>query len=236
MLSEFASTLKDIFFPALCFACEAKIPSGFVCRKCLEKIIYMRPPMCRLCSKPLGASKTGVCRDCRGRDVYFDRTICVAAYKEPLAGLIHSFKYARYDYLAPFFSDLMSQHLQKIGFQPARYTLATGVPIHRLKRKGRGYNQAALLGLNLAKYFKIPFRDDIIYTRQLRASQTKVKAGARAKNALDAFESSAMCTNEDILLVDDVFTTGATVNACAKALKAGGARSVTVVTLTKTLK
>jgi len=130
----------------------------------------------------------------------------------------------------------MIKHLSEIGFNPSHYHLNTPVPLHKDKLKIRGYNQAGLLAKLLSNYFKIPFRDDIIGNTNIRPSQTKLRKEKREKNVEGAFVVKENLRNKRIILVDDIFTTGSTVNACSKALRERGAEGITVITLSKTLK
>lgn len=225
--------LKDIVFPLLCLACETKIEDGILCASCKGKIEFLHPPTCRLCSEPLGDNKTGLCKNCLGLKLPFNRVLGIAVYKEPLITLIHLFKYKQARFLADFLTSLMIEHLVKIGFQAKSYELFTAVPIHLLRKKEREYNQAALLANILAKYFKKPFIDDIIYAKEYRVSQTKLQKEKRQENVKDLFVVKQGLGGKNIILVDDIFTTGATVTACCQALKQRGAHKITVITLAK---
>ncbi|MCK4912151.1 MAG: ComF family protein [Candidatus Omnitrophica bacterium] len=151
-----------------------------------------------------------------------------------MLSLIHLFKYKNYDYLAGFLSSLIIKHLSEIGFNPNKYKLITSVPLHKDKLKIRGYNQSGLLSKLLSNHFKIPFKDDIIENTNIRPSQTKLPREKREKNTEGIFVVKENLENKSIILVDDIFTTGSTVSACAKALKEKCAGNVTVITLSKT--
>ncbi|MDP2923470.1 MAG: ComF family protein [Candidatus Omnitrophota bacterium] len=234
MLEKYMKAAKDIFLPSLCFYCEQKISKGYLCKSCQEKIELLYPPLCRFCSKQIENNKTGLCKQCMGKTFAYDRIISVTSYKEPMISLIHLFKYKNYDCLIDFFSSVMLQFFLKIGFDFSSYADITSVPMHHAKLRDRGYNQAALLAKSLANYFKIPFKDDIIYEKNERVSQTKLERQKRQESVKNAFLAKNNVSGKKIILVDDIFTTGATISECAWALKEKGAQIVTVITLSKT--
>lgn len=234
MFNDYLRAVKDIFFPCLCLCCGKKISKRYLCGECQEKIVFLHPPRCRYCTKPLAPNSSGICKECSSKIYPYQKIISTTVYREPIPGLIHLFKYKNCDYLAGFLSSLMIKYLSKIGFNPSRYHLITPVPLHKDKLKIRGYNQAGLLAKLLSNYFKIPFRDDIIGNTNIRPSQTKLQKEKREKNVEGVFVVEENLRNKRIILVDDIFTTGSTVNACSKALGERGAENITVITLSKT--
>ncbi|MBU1366725.1 MAG: ComF family protein [Candidatus Omnitrophota bacterium] len=244
VLKGYLKAAKNIFFPSLCFSCEKKISGEYLCPKCKEKIEFLHPPLCRFCSKPINPAparrgwinnnEVGRCEECLGKPLTYQRVICVTAYKEPLVGLIHLFKYKNYDYLAGPLSLLMANYLTTIGLNLSGYHFIVPVPIHPYTLKTRGYNQTALLGKNLANYFKIPFRDDIIVERIYKKSQTNLNKQEREKNIKGVFTAKKNLKDRRIILIDDIFTTGATLRECASVLKNNGASNITAITLSKT--
>ena len=234
-LTGFGNYLKaarDILFPCLCLYCEKKIPRGYLCRECLEKIVFLYPPRCRCCAKPL-FSVSDTCEQCSGKVYPYQRLISTTAYEGPMISLIHLFKYKNYDYLAGYLASLMVKYLSKAGFNSHNYHFVTPVPLHRDKLKIRGYNQAELLAKLLSNYFKIPFRDDIISNTNIRPSQTKLSVEKRKKNVEGIFAATENLSGKRIILIDDIFTTGSTANACSQALREKGAEAITIITLSK---
>jgi len=128
----------------------------------------------------------------------------------------------------------MIQHLKAIGFVSYYHDYIISVPMHRDKLKMRGYNQSQLLAKALSNHFKIPLNNDIIEVTKLRPSQTKLTKLDRTPNVEGIFRASSKAKNLNFLLVDDIFTSGATIAACSKSLKEKGANIVTVITLAKT--
>jgi ComF family protein len=234
MFKNALKTFADIVIPNLCFVCEEKITSGHLCKKCVEKIEFLFPPLCKLCSRPFVPNKKRICGKCKSTNAFpYEQLICVTTYREPIASLIHLFKYENYSYLSDTLSALMIKHLAKIGFKFSDYDIIIPVPMHRAKLRERGYNQSELLAKTIAKHFNISLRNDIINVKSLRPQQAKLDGTKRKENLKDLFEVKENMEGKNIMLIDDIFTTGQTVKECAAALKGKGAR-VTVLTLAKT--
>jgi competence protein ComFC len=214
MLRNYLKALQDILIPRLCFHCAKKIPQGVICRECLGLV----EPAKQAAQLPAGA--------------LYNRLICAVEYKEPVITLIHRFKYSHCDYLAGCLAEFMVQSLARF---PANADLITCVPTHPQKLKARGYNPPGLLARSLANYFKIPFADDIIYEYAYRPSQTALTREKRSHNPENAFGAKDTCRGKDIALVDDVFTTGSTINGCCRALRKQGAGTITAITLARSL-
>lgn len=234
MLKSYITAVKNIFFPALCFCCEDKlIASKYLCKKCKDQIKFLTAPCCQLCSSPVVSHKINLCKTCSAKHFFYDKVICASHYTSPIQQLVHLFKYKDCDYLSALFASLLTSHLQNIGFTAQGYDFITSVPMHPAKLKMRGYNQAELLGAALAKDFNKPFKNDIIYQTKLRPSQTKLKKKERAENTKDMFTVKEDLSSKRIIVIDDIFTTGATAQSCAYALKEKGAGSITFITLAK---
>ncbi|MFA5007983.1 MAG: ComF family protein [Candidatus Omnitrophota bacterium] len=233
MLKKYLAAIKDALVPRICFSCEEKIPSGYLCQECLEQIEFIYPPLCQFCSNRLANKKEKICAKCSKKNFPYERLICITKYKTPIIELVHLFKYKSYDFLVELFAFLMINHLKKIGFEPSCYDIMTAVPLYKTKLRDRGYNQAGLLAQYLANYFKISFKDDIIYATRESLSQTKLNGKSRLENIKGGFGTKEKLENKKVILVDDIFTTGSTVKECACALYENGA-AVTVLTLSKT--
>jgi len=235
MLGKYIKTMADLFLPPLCFCCEKRILEDYLCGNCQKKLMFLHPPLCRFCAKPLSENLTGVCKNCQKKTFSYERLLSILAYREPLISLIHPFKYTNCNYLGQFLSSLMINHLKKIEFKGYDYDLITAVPMHKHKLKSRGYNQAEILGKLLSNYFKIPFQNDIIYDINIRPQQAKLSSLKRKDNIEGAFKVEKDLKDKSLILVDDIFTTGSTARACSEALKAKGAQRITVITLAKTI-
>jgi len=232
MHNKCLGAIVNILFPRRCFMCNKIIQSGVLCEECEMKIHFLKPPLCRICAKEIN-NNLYVCRSCRGRKIYYDNLISCTAYKEPIKTLVHLVKYRHYDYIINFLSSLMVQYISKINIPIKNYDYMVNVPSHPLKLREREYNQSRLLAQNLSNSLGIPLKSDIIFCKNNRPSQTAVSKEMRAKNVENNFLVREKLDNMDIIIIDDVITTGATLSECAKALKEKGANSVLALTLAK---
>ncbi|MCF7873600.1 MAG: ComF family protein [Candidatus Omnitrophica bacterium] len=222
MLKKWLVTTKNLFFPAVCLACGKKIKQDYLCSSCKKKIKILKAPTCYTQLK---------INHNNNKEILTVLSSCL--YKEPLKNLIHSFKYKRNPYLAEFFSRFMLKQLKVIKFNPQNYDFVVPVPLHRYKIKARGYNQAELLARPLAKYFQLPLKDDIIISKYIKNSQTKLSSRKRKENVQGKFIVRKNLKNQNIILVDDVLTTGATISTCWQALSEKGANKIYSTTLAK---
>lgn len=230
---SWGQSFRDLLFPRLCFICGAKITDGFICPGCFKKIIFLPPPLCTMCSSPLRNGKMNICKNCLGKNFFYERLISITCYTEPLVSLLRLFKYKHYDFLKNFFCSIIINHLKKTGLDFAHYDLILSVPSHPLRIKERGYNQTELLGKLIAEYANLPFEKNILACKNYYESQTTLPNSQRLKNPKGCFSVSRSLPGKKIILIDDVVTTRATVSECSRVLKTTGAKNITVITLTK---
>lgn len=227
--------LLYIFFPNTCFCCGRDLPhdnQSPLCRDCTIKLEPVCGLICQRCGLPL-KSGGAHCFNCRGSKAakykcsYIRSALC---FNEPSRALIHAFKYEKYIRIAKFFAPLMYKTFKENPpFFEAEALIP--VPIHKSRLKQRGFNQAEILAKHLAVYCTLPCEDILIRKRKTE-SQTKLNRKQRQQNITDAFEikKGAKIKGRAFILIDDVCTTGATLEECAKVLKAAGAREVLALT------
>ncbi|HOG00940.1 MAG: DNA utilization protein GntX [Firmicutes bacterium ADurb.Bin248] len=188
---------------------------------------------CMLCGREALTDARCLCADCAGRlspppeepcPAALDGFAAGARFDAATAGAVHRMKYGDARYLAPFFASLIEV--------PAdwRVDALTPVPLHKNKLRARGYNQSALIAYALAKRLGLPVEEELLVRARDTGSQTALDAALRTRNVAGAFLASPAAAGKRVLLVDDVRTTGATVCACAAALRAAGASGVYCVT------
>jgi ComF family protein len=189
---------------------------------------------CRSCRTPFIDSypldEHDLCTVCRESQVNFDFAYSFGSYEGSLRQLIHLFKYAKIEPLAVPLSRLLARAMP-VG---ECFDLVVGMPMHWRKRWERGFNQAELLALPLAQRFGLPLAKNLTRTRYTK-SQASLSEAQRQQNLRDSFgvRRAAEIAGKRILLVDDVFTTGATLRASASALKRAGATHVSALTLAR---
>ncbi len=227
--------LLDIFFPSACHRCGKRIDSkeNCICGSCYQEISFIRPPLCVHCGIPMPTGESHLCGDCLNNPPPYSLARSLVVYEDLPRRLIHQLKYAN--------DATVWKPLEKIArhfdFSPfIRCDLVVPVPLHHEKLKKRGINQSLLL----AKLF---FRKSMVITPLVLIKNKKTKPQAelgvslRKRNVKDSYiiKNADIIRNKNICLVDDVYTTGSTVDECARVLLAAGAREVRVVTFARVL-
>lgn len=211
------------------------------CASCWEAIPIIQPPYCPRCGIPYGvksafhATPAFLCKDCRITAPHFDRAISVGYYNGVLEEAIKQFKFQDRKSLGRPLAQLMLTHLPP-DLDLFGYHGIIPVPLHPKRQRERGYNQAAILAKELARQLHLPLlRKNLRRVRSTEHQTAQTGRKARQQNVKDAFQvrHPDALQDKDVILVDDIMTTGATANECAKTLKQAGARLVLVLTLSR---
>ena len=231
----------NLLFPFKCIKCKTFIYNDAVfCHECWKAIEFISEPCCEICSHPLQFSfnvpkHLQICASCHKDKPLFDKLITVFKYTEDIKTVILNFKYNDKTLLAKPFSKLITTRL--ISAQQQDFDMITSVPLHKKKLRQRMYNQASLIAKNIAVNIKAPFIPNLLIRSKYDPSQTTYTKKMRIKNIRGAFAINKKylesIKGKKILLVDDVITTGATINECCKILKQGNCSSITAVTIAK---
>ncbi|MCL5773123.1 MAG: ComF family protein [Firmicutes bacterium] len=229
----FINGLLDVFFPPLCVFCGC-FDEKSLCKNCRKKIEFIGNSCCKLCGYPLNKLNDSAVCDCKVERFSFEKAVSAAVYEGSLKDAIHRFKYYRKKVLAHAFSRLMEECYRNFIKDPVDFIVP--VPLFKKKESERGYNQSELLAKNLGKFLGIPVRNFILRIKDT-ASQTKLGRTERRENVKSAFQYQGPPGMEaKVLIVDDIMTTGATVNECARILKEAGNFKVYVLTLARGVK
>jgi competence protein ComFC len=176
--------------------------------------------------------KPGLCNRCRTQPPNFYSLRSLGYFTGPLRDAIHSLKYQRNLGLGEFFSIPLVQVIRREKWQ---IDLVTAVPLNEKRQKERGYNQAEVLANPIARRMGISYSTNLIKRIKQTKSQVGLSLVERQNNVADAFLTvSSLVSSKNVLIIDDVATTGSTLDACAKALKDAGTRNVFALTLAKT--
>ncbi len=228
----------DLLYPRSCAGCGTSLAgkTGQLCWDCQADVRPIAPPFCYWCGNPVEGrvDHRYVCYHCTAAAPHFTRARCAARFEGVLPDLIHAFKYQDALWLAPDLVDLL-QACWNTHFADWPCDGVTAVPLHPARRRARGYNQARVLAVGLARRLGRPHWDGLLHRLRATETQTHLTARERLRNVAGAFEigSPRRLRERRILLVDDVMTTGATVSEAARALRAGGAAEVYVLTLAR---
>ena len=199
-----------------------------MCRACFEALPFVGTPFCRRCGAPTAFEVYG-CGECRGRDFEFDGARAPLRYEGVGEELVHTLKYGGYTrvvekVMAPLMAGLLDR---------GRFDGVVPVPLHRARLAKRGFNQAQLMARGVAGRINAPVLDKLKVVRRTR-DQVELSAEARRTNVAGAYAPRGPVAGR-VLLVDDVFTTGATLSECAGALRRAGGKEVQALTLCRTV-
>ena len=217
----------DFFFPRWCLGCRQE--GAFLCPSCLTRLPHLLPPLCPRCGQPQALETCPFCREWR---------LSIDTIRSPyrFEGLVHQavvlFKYQNLRALAPILGRLLKDYLDS---HPLPFDAILPVPLHPRRQRQRGYNQAGLLARELGKLVGMPVAQGAI--RRVKATPPQARAQRREErraNVTRAFVCQERgLEGRNLLLVDDVSTTGATLDACAQALKKAGAKAVLGLTIAR---
>lgn len=225
-LATAGQALLDLLYPPRCPGC-GKIGVVY-CAACQAAIEPVPAPACPRCGHP--AETVRLCPTCERTPSALDHIAATAVFASPLREAIHALKYDNNRSLARPLGERMAAFWQA-GHMEA--DLIVPVPLHRSRQAERGYNQAALLAHVLGQATGIPVAERTVMRKKATRQQALLNAVERRANVKDAFTCRADMTGKRIVLLDDVCTTGSTLEACASALRAAGAASVWAFTLAR---
>jgi len=227
-LNQLKGIVLDLFFPPRCVGCGVR--GSLLCSSCRLSLPCFYSPLCAKCGRPL-ASGT-LCSWCEQRSMEIDGIRSPFRFDGAMREAILSFKYRNVKAIAPLLAQLMAEYLVA---NPLLAEVLVPVPLHRRRLRQRGYNQASLLAVELGRLSSMPVVDGSLVRLRDTPAQTRTRSvEERQSNVAQAF----FCRNEElagkgVLLIDDVCTSGATLDACATALKAAGATSVWGLTVAR---
>ncbi len=230
------STLLDFLFPPLCHVCRSFIRDAdeiHICRICRDRLPLAMSPHCTVCGIPFdGAGGDHVCGSCLLHPPHYDYARAALLHEGVARDMIHAFKYQYKTHLRRPLALLLLEGVA--GFVVGqKLDVIIPVPLHRSRLRSRGFNQAVLLGQLLSTRLSLPMLAKGLLRIRQTEPQIKLSGEERKNNVKGAFavENASSIRGRRVLLLDDVMTTGSTVNECAKELKKAGAAKVVVVTV-----
>jgi ComF family protein len=227
-LTEFKGAALDFLFPRFCVGCGKE--GDFICKSCRTTISQIEPPVCPRCGKP--QTKESLCSNCANWEADIDGIRSAFRFEGVIRKAIHEFKYKNLRALTADLAQFLSKYLVE---NPIPCEILVPVPLHHRRLRERGYNQSTLLAKGLSKFTGLPVDEHTLIRNRYNLPQAKTgNVEERKQNVLGVFT----CLGEElrkkkVLLIDDVTTSGATLNACALTLKTAGAMSVWGLTLAR---
>lgn len=221
-------TALNLLFPKWCVGCGKE--GELICQSCRQSLPRVMPPLCPKCGRPQSSGK--LCSNCVSWQAEIDGIRSSFRFDGVIRQAIHQLKYRNLRTLAAPLARLMNNYLV---LNPLPGEVLVPVPLHRKRLRERGYNQSSLLARGLGKLHNLPVIDNCLIRQRPSPPQARTSTvDERQSNVADAF---ACCDqrlkDKQVLLIDDVATSGATLDACAKALKEAGASSVWGLTLAR---
>jgi len=233
--------IVDIVYPATCVVCKNRLqrkPSSIekpICLECWGKIKRNMPPFCHSCGRQLAKNNLakGICYNCIKKPLHFDRAFSPCVYEGVIQNLIHEFKYKNKDYLGLTLSRLMVEFIREYNMPIELMDFIIPIPLHKTRLREREFNQAQILSNHISAEFNKKAINNNLIRRRHTNTQTDLEDTQRFLNIKGSFsvDNKEAIKSKNILLVDDVLTTGATSSEAAYVLKEAGANIVFVLTL-----
>ena len=219
-----------LLYPQTCYFC-GKICRERICPECAEKVEYIEEPRCKKCGKPIRYAEKEFCHDCAEHAFHYEQGKSIWLHKGPVRWSVYQFKYHNRRIFAEFYAEewyrLYGNKLKEWGIE-----VIIPIPLHPKRRRKRGYNQAEILANELGKRCNIPVNKKALIRVVNTRPQKELNDKERKKNLFKAFRLTIHWkTAKRVLLVDDIYTTGNTIDSVAQILKEKGAEKVYFLTI-----
>ena len=235
LLRDMSETAITFLYPAECRVCKEFLGTTsvpYICNNCWQDIQFVEPPWCDICGTP---SINGLCDACAITPPRYGKLRAVAFYQTTLQQAIHFFKFEKKKVFARHLTRLLNAHIPS-DCSIAEYDFILPVPIHKKRLRERGFNQATLLANGIAKAEGVPVLTDTLVRKRHTIAQSSLDREARQQNIVGAFEvrNPDVIRGKQLLVIDDVFTTGATIHEAVSELWTADPAEIDVLTLART--
>ena len=221
--------ILDLIYPPRCPVCDRAADRVLRIHPACEKLLpVIREPRCRKCSKPLDRVEDEYCYDCGRKHFTYERGIALCVYNKRMSRSMAGLKYKNRREYGTFYGRRLGEACGREILR-MRPDVIVPVPVHPARERARGYNQALVIAEGLSETAGIPVLSGALIRTKKTMPQKELDDMARLRNLLEAFAMREGCpdiSGRTILLVDDIYTTGSTTEACARVLKAAGAKRV----------
>lgn len=227
---RYISVIADVFlnslFPKRCPICRDIVEKEGICKNCILHLKKVQEPFCLKCGKHIFSAEEEYCFDCMQTPKSYEYGMPLLEYEEDIKKSVLDIKYHNKREYIPVYAKLMAEEfghrIQKIA-----PNCLLPIPIHSKRRRQRGFNQAELLAKSLGKYLDLPVRGDILYRKKDTKAQKELSPQERLQNLSEAFYVEGDITGiKKVILIDDIYTTGSTIEACTRVLKQAGVEQV----------
>ncbi|MDD3252758.1 MAG: ComF family protein [Lachnospiraceae bacterium] len=230
------SVVKDLLFPRRCPVCGDIVQPerALICPSCIPKLSPVRQPACRKCGKEVFAEHVEYCQDCSRHRRTFDSGAALLNYNETARTSMAAIKYKNKREYLDFYAEAMNHRFGKLAASWCPDVLVP-VPVHPSRRRSRGFNQAEELAKRLSVHWEIPVDSALLIRSKKTAPQRDLSAAERLNNLQEAFVLQPSRQDGPIpgcvILIDDIYTTGSTIEACARILKQAGVQKIHFLTI-----
>ena len=231
---ELFEAAASLLYPPVCTVCGGRTRAGeYLCARCEAKAMRIVAPFCQQCSEPFegGIASVFTCANCAHREIYFDAAVAAYRGRGIVRQIIHEFKYGRQVHLRHLVARWLCAAFDDERLSGRQFGIIIPVPLHPTRQRERGFNQASLLAQLLSAELPVPCKP-LLKRIRYTTTQTALDRAERMENLHNAFRlrKKADVRGLDVLLIDDVLTTGSTLSECARVLKRAGALSVHAAT------
>lgn len=234
----FFTALQDLLFPPRCLGCQGQLATSrppLLCLDCETTLAFCRSPLCSCCGLPFVSGCDHLCGECLQGHFRFDLARAALHYRPPVSDLILALKFGGNLNGLATMGALVERSGQLAAF--AEPDIILPVPLHPSRLRQRGFNQALVLAQACLPFWKKKIAPALLRRHQRTTPQSLLSGQARRTNLRHAFSlvEPALVAGAEVLVVDDVFTTGSTVNACSHVLRTAGARRIEILTLARSI-
>ncbi len=220
--------ILKLFWPEICPFC-GKVSRKGICKACQKKVnnLLIEQPICMKCGKPVRKEEQEYCSDCASVHHYFDEGRALWLHKPPVNQSIYQFKYHNQRSFGEYYARKMYERYER-KIRVWKPDVIVPIPLHRKRKRIRGYNQSQIIAKELAVFTGIPVNSTILKRIRYTDPQKKLDHRTRKKNLSNAFQITEECIDgiKTVLLIDDIYTTGNTIDEAAKKLKQAGVQKV----------
>lgn len=225
-MSKVLGKLLNFLYPRCCPLCHQilKDQRAMICENCSVSLKPIRQPYCKKCGRPVDEEEE-YCKDCMSEKHQFEEGRGIFLYQGKMKESLIKYKYYGHREYGAFYAAAICRYAEK-EIRRWRPELIVPVPLHKKKKRARGFNQAGDLAEKIGAYFGIPVFSELVSKKEHTKSQKKLNAAARKRNLKGVFSVTERLDGRRVLVIDDVYTTGSTMDAIASALKEKGAERV----------
>ena len=229
-LRRVLKTCLGILYPQTCYFC-GKIGKERLCTDCAKKVEYIKEPRCKKCGKPIRYWEREFCHDCTGKDFTYEQGRSIWLHKGPVRWSVYQYKYHNHRIYAEFYAEELFR-LYGHKLKEWNVDVIIPIPLHKKKKRKRGYNQAEVLAKRLGNLSGIRVDCKSVIRARNTKAQKELNDKERNKNLRNAFEVTKLGeADKNVLLVDDIYTTGSTIDSVSQILIEKGAKKVFFFTI-----